>query len=387
MRGVLMALGVVFHSALVFSGEKRWLVYSDLSASRAREFAAGLHLFRMPAFFVISGFFAVLTMQKYGTKRFFKVRLTRIAVPLVVTALTVNSLQAYLLAAAGWHPFVVTGYLRQGEWVSHLWFLLNLLVYLTIATVVGTWCPDLIERVARLAQAVFLSVPTLSWLFFLPLFAVVVKTAGHLGAPIYVMLWGDVDVFSLVSYLAFFSFGALLARDRALPQRLASINLIATFGIMIAAIWGWQAFGAHEGLLDGVARTWCESLAIWSSTLACFAAFARFATRKSPFFLWLSDASYTIYLFHQLFVVFFGLLLIQLGVGGWVGVFLLVAVVASCSALIHQYLIRPNPSLRFLFNGKTSEAFPSPVSSERMSPLESGAFVRLYLQRDEGVSP
>jgi glucan biosynthesis protein C len=357
MRGVLMALGVVFHSALVFSSEKRWLVYSGISAYRARDFAAGLHLFRMPAFFVISGYFTVLTLQRYGAWRFFRIRMTRIAVPLLVTALTVNSLQAFLLATTGWHSFSLMDYLQRGEWVSHLWFLVNLLIYFTIASVVASWCPDLIERAGRLAQAAFLSVPTAFWLFILSLSAVAVKTAGHFGVPIDALVWGFVDAESLLLYLPFFVFGAFLASDRALPLRLSSINLFATIGITIVAIWGWKAFGVSEGLFNGVARTWCESLAIWGSTLACFAAFARFANKKSQFFLWLSDASYSIYLFHQVLVVAFGLLLIQSGVGGWVGLILLVTVVASCSALIHQYVIRPVPLLRFLFNGKTSAGF------------------------------
>ena len=54
MRGVLMMLGVVLHSAQVFNPREEWLFYSQKSTEFAPILIDTIHLFRMPAFFIVS---------------------------------------------------------------------------------------------------------------------------------------------------------------------------------------------------------------------------------------------------------------------------------------------------------------------------------------------
>lgn len=120
MRSILMMLGVVLHSSQVFNVEQSWVIYSDNTATFAEYLVEFIAAFRMPAFFVVAGYFCVLSIKKYAPGTFIKFRLTRIVIPLIITAITLNSLQVIILTYAGWHQFDLGKYLLEGGWVSHL---------------------------------------------------------------------------------------------------------------------------------------------------------------------------------------------------------------------------------------------------------------------------
>jgi glucan biosynthesis protein C len=66
LRALAMLLGVVFHAALAYSPRlnESWFT-SDQQNSILLEFSVYfLHLFRMPLFFFISGFFALMMIEK-----------------------------------------------------------------------------------------------------------------------------------------------------------------------------------------------------------------------------------------------------------------------------------------------------------------------------------
>ena len=62
MRATLMMLGVFVHSVQKYN-------YSDEPATIMMNVALFLHIFRMPAFFVVSGFFCHFTLQRYNTRK------------------------------------------------------------------------------------------------------------------------------------------------------------------------------------------------------------------------------------------------------------------------------------------------------------------------------
>ena len=97
VRAVAMLLGVVYHSILfrMFAGGGG--PPGPMGASDgSRWFSDWLHSFRMPLFFLISGFFGRMMLQKYGTLGYLRKRWQRIAVPLFVGIFTFSPL--YILA-------------------------------------------------------------------------------------------------------------------------------------------------------------------------------------------------------------------------------------------------------------------------------------------------
>jgi peptidoglycan/LPS O-acetylase OafA/YrhL len=88
LRAFAMLLGIALHAALSFT-DFPWVVQD-----RSRESAFGLlvlaiHGFRMPLFFLLSGFFTAMLWRRRGTGGLLKHRARRIALPLVLGCLTI----------------------------------------------------------------------------------------------------------------------------------------------------------------------------------------------------------------------------------------------------------------------------------------------------------
>ena len=89
MRGILMVLGIYFHIA-VFN-------YIDDSIFFGIFFVQ-VHYFRMPAFFLISGFFGALFFYKRGAKKMLTNRFKRIFLPLIILLPPVHTLIVFSAA-------------------------------------------------------------------------------------------------------------------------------------------------------------------------------------------------------------------------------------------------------------------------------------------------
>ena len=82
-RAVLMLLGIFIHAALNYLPE--WFVQDPHNqAEWLYIIVDGIHTFRMPAFFVLSGFFAALLVDRRGVFLMVRNRFDRIVLPLVV---------------------------------------------------------------------------------------------------------------------------------------------------------------------------------------------------------------------------------------------------------------------------------------------------------------
>src|SRR5690348_5156005 len=87
VRGFALLLGVAFHAALSFMPgwpPGVWAMVDNSPSPFLSDAAFVAHLFRMTLFFFIAGFFARLLHQKLGTGGFWKNRLVRIGLPLVM---------------------------------------------------------------------------------------------------------------------------------------------------------------------------------------------------------------------------------------------------------------------------------------------------------------
>jgi len=82
-----MSLGVLLHTANIYQPgilarldvEEHWL-FGALSNA--------IHVFRMPAFFWVAGYFCAMTLARSGPSGLLESRLPRLIVPLLTTLLT-----------------------------------------------------------------------------------------------------------------------------------------------------------------------------------------------------------------------------------------------------------------------------------------------------------
>ena len=93
VRATAMTLGVLYH-ALLFGGGMMMMGFGSAPTFSSR-LMDWIHSFRMPLFFLISGFFSHMMMVKYGWRRYFLRRYWRIAVPLLIVLFALGGIRAW----------------------------------------------------------------------------------------------------------------------------------------------------------------------------------------------------------------------------------------------------------------------------------------------------
>ncbi len=388
MRSVLMALGVVLHASNVYCVTDDWIVNDSNGSMVFDLISEGIHVFRMPSFFIVSGFFACLTLGKYSNSAFLKVRLRRIAIPLLCTAILLNSVESYVkYAIAGGAPLGFWSYVYwelpatwlNGNWVSHLWFLNYLITYSLLAPTIFALMPlcaaDLIlVNFGRQLRT------NGRFLLVLPLFPMTMLLVNHCHPGLIPnQFWnGAFDTYELLEYFSFFAFGMFLYRSEPLQlvfntprawhvgafiasaivlaaEPLPVVGICLSAGAppagplisVLTAISAWQATMWGHGL-----AAYAEGLAGWTGSLFCFRFFRHFLNRQTGFFRYFADASYTVYLFHHLCVILLGYYLIRAPIPVWSKFSLVILSSLGLTLAIHHFLILRSRTLRLMFNGK-----------------------------------
>lgn len=350
MRSVLMLLGVVLHAINPYALDGDWLVADSQRSAALGWLAAAIHVFRMPAFFVVAGYFAMLMLRRHPVADFLHDRLRRTLLPALAVLLSFNLVQVWFLAPAPADGFVrgaLLPALRSGEWLGHLWFLVDLAVYCLALAALRPWLRG--ARGARLHAALARPHTLPALLCIAILVPLATAVAAHVAPALAGQVAGLVNPEELLDYAPFFAIGCLLQLDPALLRRFSQAGPGIWSGAALAcAVLALPATGAAAGALAIVAR----ALLAWCLVRMVFAGFLRWTDMPSRTFRYLSDASYSIYLFHHLYVVVVAAMLLARPwpALGKFGVVLAVATVLPLA--MHHFLVRSYPRMRWLFNGR-----------------------------------
>lgn len=307
LRGTLMLLGIVIHTSGRF-GEHRqamaggWEGWSTLGGF--------IHLWRMPAFFMIAGFFAVMVLSRRDVGQWWRRRVVRLGLPLLFGVYVVNSFlwpakasMVGLLEGRGlqevWDDVVVP---RVGE-LAHLWFLVHLLIYCTILAaltwVVRRWDgrPNLRGHAVRLVTRPWVVVALLAPVVVLSAWAV------HAAVVLPVEILGLRVKSSLLPFTGAFVVGALLGLAPGALARL--VEQLAWWMLLPALVLPVLILGPSTMLLPG---SWARAFAVvgagYAWTFVLLAVFRRVADRGGWLTRYIIDASLPVYLVH-LPVIFF----------------------------------------------------------------------------------
>jgi len=88
LRAIAMLLGIVLHAGLSFT--TTWWIVRDVNQHVAYDIAfSAIHGFRMPLFFLISGFFTAMLWRKRGVGRLLRHRFMRIFLPMMLCLVTI----------------------------------------------------------------------------------------------------------------------------------------------------------------------------------------------------------------------------------------------------------------------------------------------------------
>lgn len=315
LRSVAMLLGLPHHALLIYiiPGLARELGFWGFIPSLGLEIHfvnSWVHAWRMPTFFLLAGFFAVLVLQRKNPAWFARDRAVRIGLTMFVFMV--------------WMSWMFDDSLST---LYHYWFL-----YYLMAIIAG-FIP-LYWLVARLST--FLNFSTITQVLSRPLIfvpvAILLLWPLTLGARVYGFRafipeqFGDFDVVPFLYYCFWFALGALIYCSRDVLKRLESnrvLVVMAVFAIgsyVVLFVWGGQIYDPAIGylrstppanffLLIGAVST--ITTVTWS--LLAIGLAHRLFKVAHPVVNWLVELSYPIYLVHIYITIMVGGLLLHTG--------------------------------------------------------------------------
>lgn len=345
-RGILMGLGVLLHTANIYAPGGGWIIADTRTHAFFGYLSEIIHIFRMPVFFWISGYFCCMGFMKLGSKALLQVRMPRLLVPLLSALLTLNVLQSVLV---GWHQGLSTSQvLQQGLKLHHLWFLVYLLIFFALAGLVLPHCRNGLNRLT--------SARAPGWLTLAVVLAAVsflLEAAVRLTGVAYQSLWGLASLFGLTRYLAFFAVGVLMYAWRDARQNLAAAP-VWLIGPVLAVDVGLTQFAPNLKGWQGELVQWAHWLGAWICVGLALGLFERLFKSDTPFTRLVSESAYTVYLFHHLLVVAVGMALLSFALPLGVKFVLVCTIAWTVGLVVHLQVIRRVPVLQWLFNGRGS---------------------------------
>ncbi|EFE94127.1 glucans biosynthesis protein MdoC [Serratia odorifera] len=360
IRAYLMLLGVPFHLSLIYSSHG-WAVNSASPSFSLTVLNDVIHAFRMQVFFIISGYFSFMLYQRYERRRWLKVRLERVVIPLLSSIPLITIPQFFMLKyftdkLNGWNAFSLYGKINVTIWelVSHLWFLLTLALltcvcfylFRRIKAIATPIAPYPINRMTNLGKIL---------LYFL-LYALLYSTAHRIiltfAPQILPNAVFNFVVMETLFYLPFFVLGAYAFKYAWLKDIFLKPSPWAVLGslLLFIAYMLNQKLLAHSDFMFEIEIIIKALLGILMTNVV-FSFGHALLNQHSPRITYLVNASLFIYLVHHPLTLIYGAFITPYIGNNLLGFTLgLVFVFGLAFALYEAH--KRVPLLKFLFSGK-----------------------------------
>ncbi len=328
LRALAMLLGVYLHGALAYAEPTRfvWIATNPRGNVAIDASIWWIHLFRMGLFFLLSGYFAKLMIQRKGLHRFLSNRGIRIALPfvlfwpLLMVAMSIVFVfaLAYVKEPQGLLQLIVAASQNSETALSstayttmHLWFLYYLLMFSLIAVVVGRW-----------RRLKFDWLFQRKWLLGLAPLALVPGVMGG-GIPVaapesFVPAWWPFAYYGLFYWAGWQLLGREWLLDRLQPWCwtlvLASVLLFVPhyFLLPVLDIATIQQAPVSRSVVPYLFESVLASYLSALLTLTALLVGQRFLARSNTWLKFCADSSYWVYLIHLPIILFLQTLLIPL---------------------------------------------------------------------------
>jgi glucan biosynthesis protein C len=315
LRALAMLAGVLFHAGLAHSVlvHGYWPTADEGRSILVDAVAWFSHLFRMPLFFVVAGFFAALLTQKRGIGAMLGNRFARVFLPFVLFWPILYLTMGWLITYAADHVENLSPLLAMvKKWLAdsnrptapptlmHLWFLPYLMCFCILVWVANTlevkWPHRWFESVR---VGVFVGLAPIA------LVPALIGVPAPLPAPesFFPQWW------ALVFYGLYFFFGYRLFHNSTLIERIRPLAP----RLLVASLVGYVLFflllrmqnHAHPASSVHVLQALLQAGVGFWMTLTCLIFGKRWLDRGNRFLRYLAEASYWAYIVHLpiLFVI------------------------------------------------------------------------------------
>ena len=323
LRAVAMLLGIVLHAFLFLIPEAWPVQHPDPPGDLYWIALNAIHGFRMPIFFLLSGFFTAMLWERLGLRRLALHRAKRIALPLALCCFTVIPVNVWAFVGSEFEFAYWPFYWFYG--LHHLWFLWMLL-----------WLGAAFLLLARLG--IRFAHPA-AWWALIPLTLVpqLLMKEAIVGADTSDGLISDPRV--LGYYACFFFFGAFFYRRRLAIRPWWQLSLLPALLLAFPV--------ALVLVIPSEASAWTQPLSevfqVVYAWLMCFGLMGLFrliASRERYWIRYVSDSSYWLYLWHLPLVVFAQRLVLSWPVSAHLKLALICAAVTAVLLVSYQLGVR-----------------------------------------------
>jgi peptidoglycan/LPS O-acetylase OafA/YrhL len=363
LRGVAMLLGIVLHTAMFYMASEIIPIADPQRSPVFDVVVLFIHSFRMPLFFLLSGFFAALLVEKYGLKRAYRNRFDRILVPFLVACVTVVPIAGWLSLCYGVSSEAGAKLLwsmkaEHLEWAgrvqrklyaerdrlpapAHLWFLYYLMLFyllLPVCAIVERFLRDPARAAAvrRVAASPWLPLALGAWSAF---------TLWPYHGAFVGLTYLRPQLSSLLYYGTFFVIGYLLHAFRGFLD--ASCRHLGAYALTSALLFAASVAPSHLDFLQGgssfrlhLATVLINGPLTWLLIFASIGLFQSFFDHDSPWVAYISQSSYWVYLVHLPFACLGAWYLVDFAVPAVVKFAAVAAFTTLGSFVSYHYLVR-----------------------------------------------
>ena len=365
----MMWLGIVLHVAANHLTGPMLLPWRDRATSQFADLVvAVIHVFRMPVFLILAGYFVALLVQRRGAGHMLRHRMRRLALPFVVFWPVVFALTAVMVvlyahtAERGYFGFSLETVPRVPHAplinTIHMWFLYQL-TGLALVTFAVLWlAPHLPQGLSNRIAVSFRLLGERGWGFAvlsLPLGLIgaqysfgILVVSGSFVPPLYE--WLHHGLFYAFGYFLYLHRHTLLAHYTTHVTRFCwsgALFCLASLGMLKEV----QLHSETTGYAFRIAAAWSYNAATWLWSFALIGLAMRYLSRQSPPLQYMSDSSYWVYLVHMLGTIGFGALLYGAPLPAEVKMLLNIAATTLMCLATYQLLVR-NTAVGQLLNGK-----------------------------------
>jgi glucans biosynthesis protein C len=360
LRALAMLAGVFFHAGLAYSVllHSFWPT-ADVGRSVGVDIVAWFsHLFRMPLFFLVAGFFAALLVAKRGIGGMLRNRFARVLLPFILFWPIIYLVMGWLISNAANNMENLPPLLQMvKKWLAmpnrpaatptlmHLWFLPYLICFCVLV-----WAAITLEANRLLRWFKPLRPSVLIGLTPLLLVGPLASVAAPFPAPesFFPQWW------ALLFFGFYFTIGYELFHHQSMIDELEPFALLMLVaGLVAYAVFSWLM--QHQNPLQPkpvlhVLQAILEAYAGLWLTLSCLLYGRRWLNFSNRLLRYIADASYWVYIVHLpvLFAIQYRLLDVA---AGWQVKFIISALSTIAICFVSYHLLVRRTVIGKLLNG------------------------------------
>src|SRR3990167_3064208 len=321
MRALLMLFGIFLHSALNYTVKTphfSWISFSQQHNVTFDMIVMAIHVFRMPAFYLLAGFFACFSLQHRGVNSFVKRRLWRIGLPFAVI-MFVPAVIAMFVGEISKQGHLLTFFWQSLREVDAYWFLYYLLWFYVLMLLFQGFGKILPKQIRlawhELMRKAFTTVPGM--LIVMVLTGCILFSTGNWSEPVTASIvpnWLE-----LLGYGLFFMGCWTLCQHAHVLKRLSIWTFIFLAASSIALCCYLQlVFHVADNEKYRFVAAMLYGVISWLMTLGLLGLFMLLIRKQNKVWRYFSDASYWCYLVQLPIILYLQLLLVPATFSVWI---------------------------------------------------------------------